>query len=300
MRYFCPAKINLFLKIVGRRADGYHQLQSLFAFLDLFDVLEVEKSDKFSLEIDGEFAPLIDPKKNLFTEILDFFVRKFSVTSQLKIRILKNIPVGAGLGGGSSDAAYFMMALNKIFALNLDKEKLQKISFNFGSDIAFFFENAASLVAGCGEEILPYPHNFSLDALLVNPGIFTSTKEIYERFDGNFSAAIPTKDLLAQEIHALLKLPNDLTKPAIATTPVITEILSELENCGADCVKMSGSGSSCFGVFASAEQLNEAENFFRKKFPQFFVRRVKILRTGLAQPLIDSVVRNQASTENCD
>ena len=96
----CPAKINLFLKVVGKRADGFHELESLFAFTDLFDELSVEVSDNFSLEISGEFARFVDQRNNLFLKILDFFSREFDVPKNLKIKIVKNIPVGSGLGGG--------------------------------------------------------------------------------------------------------------------------------------------------------------------------------------------------------
>ena len=101
----CPAKINLFLNITNKRADGFHELQSLITKIDLFDELLIEKSAKFSLKINGEFAEFIDIKNNLFTKILDYFIENFHINSNLKIILEKNIPVGAGLGGGSSNGA---------------------------------------------------------------------------------------------------------------------------------------------------------------------------------------------------
>jgi 4-diphosphocytidyl-2-C-methyl-D-erythritol kinase len=279
--YHCPAKINLFLKLTGRRANGYHELQSCFAFLDLFDVLSVEKSENFLLKIDGQFAQFIDEKNNLFTKILDFFAEKFGVSRNLKITIIKNIPVGAGLGGGSSNAAYFMMALNEIFALNLSKNELQIISFHFGSDIAFFFEQHAAIVEGCGEKMTRYNSDFSFEALLIHPRISTSTKDVYKAFNADFSNASAVEDLLKTDVKELLKLPNDLTKPAIATLPLIEEILSELKNCNADVIKMSGSGSACFGVFDDVKKLATAEKYFVQKFPDFFVKKIKILSKPL-------------------
>ena len=140
----CPAKINLFLHIVNKRSDGFHELQSLITKIDLFDELLVEKSTKFSLEIYGEFAKFIDIKDNLFTKIFEYFVKNFDINSNLKITLQKNIPVGAGLGGGSSNGAYFIKILNEIFDLKLSTSAMQKISLNFGSDIAFFFEDEFS------------------------------------------------------------------------------------------------------------------------------------------------------------
>jgi len=273
-----PAKINLFLKVVGKRPDGFHALESLFAFLDLQDDLSVEKSEKFSLEISGEFAQLVDLENNLFTKILDYFTQEFAVSKNLKIKVVKNIPVGGGLGGGSSNAASFMKCLNEIYALNLSKNDLQKISLNFGSDIAFFFEPCASIIKGRGEIIENFREFKPLSVLLVNPKIHLSTKEVFAKLNRNYSAEIPTKKLLETDILELIKsLPNDLEKPAIALVPVIGEILEMLKKNGAELVKMSGSGATCFGIFGDAEKLQSAQKNIAEIFPQFFVKRAKIL-----------------------
>lgn len=278
MHLHSPAKINLFLKVLGKRSDGFHELESLIAFLDLHDELWVEKSAEFSLEISGEFAQFVDLKNNLFTQILNYFSDNFGIAKNLKITVIKNIPVGGGLGGGSSNAALFMKCLNEIFALNLSKTELQKISLNFGSDIAFFFEERASIIKGRGEIIENF-HAFSpLNAILINPKIHLSTKEVFNKFGTNFSAEIPTEKLMKMEIFELIKsLPNDLEKPAIATVGDIAVILDELRKNGADFAEMSGSGASCFGIFLDENDLNKAEENLQKKFPQFFVKRAKIL-----------------------
>ena len=274
----CPAKINLFLKLTGIRPDGYHKLESLFAFLDLADELEVKKSEKFQLEIFGEFAEFVDLENNLFTKILDFFAAEFEISKNLNIKITKNIPVGAGLGGGSSNAAYFMLALNKIFALNLNKKELQTISLNFGSDIAFFFENKASIVKGRGEIIENFSDFKQISALLINPKISLSTREVFQKFDRNFSPEIPTSKLLKKDVFELIEnFGNDLEKPAIELLPPVLKILNELKNSGAKISKMSGSGATCFGIFSDEKSLDEAEKKLAQIFPEFFVKRVKIL-----------------------
>ena len=260
------------------RADGYHKLESLFAFLDLADELSVEEGESLKLEIGGEFAEFVDPENNLFLQILDFFAAKFGVPKNLRIRIKKNIPVGAGLGGGSSDAASFMILLNNLFSLQLSKTDLQKISLNFGSDIAFFFEDQASIVKGRGEVIENFPAFKPIPILLINPRISLLTKEVFGELRGNFSSEIPTQDLLEKDPIFLIKnFPNDLEKPAIAKLPIITEILNELRNCGAEVAKMSGSGATCFALFASEEEFDEAEEKLKKTFPKFFVEKAKIL-----------------------
>jgi 4-diphosphocytidyl-2-C-methyl-D-erythritol kinase len=289
MKFFyskCPAKINLFLKLTGKRIDGYHELESLFAFLDLSDELFVEKSEEFKLEITGEFAGFLDQKNNLFTKILDYFAAEFYISKNLHIKIIKNIPVGAGLGGGSSNAAYFMMAINEIFELNLSKKELQKISLNFGSDIAFLLENQSSIVKGRGEIIENFPEFEEIPALLINPKISVSTKEIFEKFGGNFSAKIATDELLKKDVFDLVKnFPNDMEKPAISVLPLISEILDCLKKSGAEIAKMSGSGASCFGVFRNEKELELAKSFFREKFPRYFIKKVKIIAITQCHPV---------------
>ncbi|MBU6140917.1 MAG: 4-(cytidine 5'-diphospho)-2-C-methyl-D-erythritol kinase [Proteobacteria bacterium] len=273
---FCPAKINLFLKVVGKRVDGFHELESLFVFTDLVDELEVSLSDNFALEISGDFARFVDQENNLFVKIINFFVQEFAVTKNIKIRIVKNIPVGSGLGGGSSNAAYFIRALNEIFALNLDKKSLQKISLKFGSDIPFFFEEQASIVTGRGEIIENFPEFKPISALLIHPKISLGTKDIFQKLAGNFSQKIGSEKLKKMSIEDFLILPNDLQQSAISTVLIIGEIIDHLEKFGADFAKMSGSGSACFGVFSSEEKILMAEKKMFEKFPDFFCKRISI------------------------
>lgn len=277
MKFFCPAKINLFLKIVEKLENGYHSLESVFAFLDLYDELSLQKSDKFKIEIEGEFAQLVDQNENCFTKILDFFADKFSIDKKIEIKIKKSIPVGAGLGGGSSDAAFFIGALNKIFSLNLSKENLQKISLNFGSDIAFFFEGKSSIIRKRGDEIADFKSFEPISTLLVNPKIHLSTPQVYSKFDQNFSSQISNDEIRNMKMEDILNLPNDLTKPAISALPLIEEIMNDMKNLNAKFVKMSGSGATCFAIFEKDSDLDFATKRFEKDFPDFFIRKTKIL-----------------------
>ncbi len=278
MKFFCPAKLNLFLKVLGKRADGFHDLESLFAFTDLFDVLEVKKSAEFAVKVSGEFANLLDEKNNLFVTIFSFFKEEFNLDAAVKINIEKNIPIGAGLGGGSSNAASFMLALNEIFALNLSKENLQKLSLKFGSDIAFFFESQAAIVKGRGEKITQFPNFAPISALLINPKIHLSTKQIFTNFNANYSPEIATEKLLEKKVLDLTKnLPNDLEYPAIISAPAILKIIENAKDRGAKIAKMSGSGSSCFAIFESEKDLENADIFFHKNFPNYFCKKIKIL-----------------------
>lgn len=278
----CPAKINLFLHIVNKRTDNFHELQSLITKIDLFDELLVEKSTKFSLEIYGEFAKFIDIKDNLFIKILDYFVKNFDINSNLKITLQKNIPVGAGLGGGSSNGAYFIKILNEIFDLRLSTSAMQKISLNFGSDIAFFFENKACLMSGRGEFLTPiskFKNDFEkLKILLINPKIHLSTKEIFQDFaqkNYKFSEIFSERIFLKKSLQEILTIfNNDLEETAITKAPMISEILQNLQKFSPICAKMSGSGSSCFAIFDNEKNLQKNYEFFIQNFPDFFVKKV--------------------------
>jgi 4-diphosphocytidyl-2-C-methyl-D-erythritol kinase len=278
----CPAKINLFLNIVNKRSDGFHELQSLIAKIDLFDELLVEKSTKFSLEINGEFAKFIDIKDNLFTKIFEYFIKNFDINSNLKITLQKNIPVGAGLGGGSSNGAYFIKILNEIFDLKLSKNTMQKISLNFGSDIAFFFESELCLMSGRGEFLTPISEfkndSERLKILLINPKIHLSTKEIFQDFtqkNRQFSPKFAESFFLENSFQEILqKFNNDLEESAISRAPSIAEILENLQKFSPICAKMSGSGSSCFAIFDNEIDLQKSYEFFIKNYPNFFVKKV--------------------------
>lgn len=272
------AKINLFLRILGFQ-NNYHQLESALAFIDLYDEIEVLKSDKFSIEISGEFVKEIDKENNIFIQILNYFEEKFNISRNLKIKLQKNIPVSAGLGGGSSNGAKFMEILNEIYQLNLTKEKLQEISFNFGSDIAFFFEDKSSLIRGRGfidcnlKEFLP------IEILLINPKITLSTKQVFQEYQKNKpqeNQEIDNEILLNKNIFELIEIENQLTNSAIANVNQISEILQELRNLNAIQVKMSGSGATCFAIFKK-EEIDEAQEKFMKKFPDFFIKKTRIL-----------------------
>ncbi len=237
-----------------------------------------ELAPKFDLKIDGEFKNEIDHENNLLTKILKYFVEHFLIETNLKIKLTKNIPVAAGLGGGSSNAAYFMMALNEIYKLNLSKKKLQEISFNFGSDIAFFLEEKTAIIRGRGQVSAVYKKHFEpIAILLINPKISLSTKEVFKNFDGDFSKEISDDVLQKRNVSEILELSNDLTKPAISIVSEIQEILETLEENNATCAKMSGSGATCFGIFENETDLNLAYKKIKNKFPNYFVEVTEVL-----------------------
>lgn len=261
------AKINLFLRVVGKK-NGYHELESLMARIDLFDEIEVLPSDSFAMEIDGEFGAAVDVDDNLLTRILDYFVENFGVFRDLSVKLTKNIPVGAGLGGGSGNGAVFMGILNEIFNLGLKKEELMAISMNFGSDIAFFFEEAPAIIKGRGEIVERFVNFTPFEVLLVNPRVALSTKEVFACFDGDFSPAVGDfSEKNADELMA--ELGNDLEEAAVEACPEVAEVLARLGKLDLKGVRMSGAGASCFGAI-------EGEVDFSGLDKGWFVRRVRV------------------------
>ncbi len=243
-----PAKINLFLKIFDKK-DGYHMLDSALAFLDLYDKISFAKSDNLQIDITGPYCDLVANQDNIFVEIIEFFQQKFDIEDSVKINLTKNIPVGGGLGGGSSNAAELIKYFNEEYSLGLTCEELQKISFNFGSDIAFFLQDKAAIIKNRGE-VAAYAKKFSeQDVILICPDFGLSTKDVFTEFNGNFSSQIDLSLIKEASFEELLKFDNDLTEIAIKVKPKLGEILEFIKQL--DDVRycnMSGSGSTLFAI----------------------------------------------------
>ena len=266
----CPAKINLFLQINNKRSDGYHNLQSLFLPINLHDVLHLKKSSSFSLNVVGKYQHQITTT-NIISEIWQYFINNFAVNSNLTITLEKNIPVGAGLGGGSSNGSAFILALNQLFSLNLSTEKLLEISLKFGSDLPFFIIGKPAFVFGRGQEIVPITKPLpKLPILLINPQINLSTAKVFAN-NINFSQPLALDYLQNLSLNNLLALGNNLQDSAIKLAPQIGEVLSCLKKFQPLSATMSGSGSSCFAVFDNQTNCQEAYNFFCNTFANYLI-----------------------------
>ena len=266
----CPAKINLFLQINNKRSDGYHNLQSLFLPINLHDVLHLKKSSSFSLNVVGKYQHQITTT-NIISEIWQYFINNFAVNSNLTITLEKNIPVGAGLGGGSSNGSAFILALNQLFSLNLSTEKLLEISLKFGSDLPFFIIGKPAFVFGRGQEIVPITKPLpKLPILLINPQINLSTAKVFAN-NINFSQPLALDYLQNLSFANLLALGNNLQDSAIKLAPQIGEVLSCLKKFQPLSAAMSGSGSSCFAVFDNQTNCQEAYNFFCNTFANYLI-----------------------------
>jgi 4-diphosphocytidyl-2-C-methyl-D-erythritol kinase len=261
-----PAKINWFLKVLGLRNDGYHEIQSLIQKITLWDVLTFTASESVVLKTDMR----IPVEDNLIYRAAMLLKSRYAITTGASIHLKKNIPIGAGLGGGSSDAAAALLGLNKLWTLNLSIEELSEVAEELGSDVPLFLHGPLSFVHGRGEKITPRTANKTLDILLVKPSFDISTAWVYKNFSMLTKKAEKVNNI-EQFIRKIEKaelnniagnVSNDLESVTIKSFPVIAEIKEMLHKQGAVYSLMSGSGSTVFGLFDSHKKAEEASQFF--------------------------------------
>ncbi|OFW96926.1 MAG: 4-(cytidine 5'-diphospho)-2-C-methyl-D-erythritol kinase [Alphaproteobacteria bacterium RIFCSPHIGHO2_12_FULL_66_14] len=259
------AKVNLWLNIVGRRADGYHLLDSLVAFSDLADVLEVGPADGLSLALEGpRAAEIAGEADNLVLRAARLLADRAGVSPRAAIRLAKHIPVAAGLGGGSADAAAALHALVELWRVAIPVGELFDLSATLGADVPMCLAGQAALVSGVGEVLRPAPPLPTCTILLVNPGMPLATPEVFAARRGAFSAARPVPAAwpdLGGFVAALAARGNDLTEAAISLRPAIAEVLGVLrQSKGARYAAMSGSGATCFALYDSADAAHSASS----------------------------------------
>ena len=248
-----PAKINLFLRICGKTDAGYHLLDSAIAFTRFGDHLTIEPANNDQLAITGEFAGgLESADDNLVMTALNGFRAAGGVIGGLSITLEKNIPVGAGLGGGSADAAAFLRAVNALSSMPLGKDALYHLAASLGADVPVCLAGGCQRIAGIGETMTPIDLDFAGAILLVNPRIPLSTKEVFTRFTGPISGFAGSVSNL--DAAGMVRLGNDLTATAVELAPAINSCLDRLARSkGAIATAMSGSGASCFALFDHIE-----------------------------------------------
>jgi 4-diphosphocytidyl-2-C-methyl-D-erythritol kinase len=264
---FPNAKINLGLHIIGKRKDGYHDIETCMVPIPLFDALEMILDKKQTWNSSGLQIPG-DSKDNLILKAEKLFRKEFPALPNLNIHLHKNIPMGAGLGGGSADGAFALKLMNNLFDLHLDDFFLEEYAAQLGSDCPFFIENTPKIARGRGE--LLEPIDLSLQGsyiVLINPGIHVGTKEAY----AGITPAPPKVKLvevLANRIRWKEELVNDFESSIFKNHPEIAEIKEKMYEAGAFYAAMSGSGSSVFGLFdLRPSDLVFADHYF--KFESF-------------------------------
>lgn len=255
-----PAKVNLYLHIGPVRRDGLHQLESLFFFTDCGDQISVTLADRFSLDIEGEFAaPLLadNTDENLVLRAARELQHASNTPNAARITLQKNLPVAAGIGGGSADAAATLRALMALWEVDMAPTALHKLAFSLGADIPACLSHQPQHVRGAGDIIASAPPMHRMWVCLINPRVETPTGPIFQAFDAdNPSPMPPTSPELdalttAEGIRAILgQSRNDLQKYAITNQPIIGEVIDFLTLWpNAIGARLSGSGATCFALF---------------------------------------------------
>jgi 4-diphosphocytidyl-2-C-methyl-D-erythritol kinase len=256
------AKVNLWLTVVGRRADGYHLLDSLIAFTDLADEIEAAPSDRLALTVEGPLASVLAGESdNLVLKAAHLLADRAGVAPRAALKLTKRIPVAAGLGGGSADAAATLRALIDLWRVALPVEEQFDLAARLGADVPMCFAGRAALASGVGERLAPAPPLPPCAILLVNPGVALPTPDVFKARRGAFSEPQPVRPWtdLASFASALGERGNDLTEAAVALRPVVADVLAFLRKSdGALHVAMSGSGATCFALYESVELAERA------------------------------------------
>ena len=248
MKLFPNCKINIGLRVVRKREDGYHDLETIFyPVYGLHDELEVQPSDEFAFIQEGITVDCL-PTDNLIYKVYARMRDHYPQIGNVTISFKKNIPFGAGLGGGSSDAAHMAMALNEIFALGLTKEQLAQELSPLGADCPFFIYNTPCYAEGIGDKLTPIDLDLSgLRLIMIKPECGVSTKEAYGGIVPKGSGVQEFRSLGVQELFAVAE--NDFEGTVFKIHPELATIKKRLQDAGALYAAMSGSGSTIFGLF---------------------------------------------------
>lgn len=248
------AKINLYLDVLNKRPDGYHEIETVFCTISLHDSLKFALTKKPGIEILCD-VPELASNSNLIHTTAKRIVDDFDVKTGIKVFIRKRIPMAAGLGGGSSNAAMTFFAMQKLLGLELQREYKEKTGAELGSDINFFFTGGMALGTGRGEIVFSLPEVEDLELLLVNPGIAISSREAYSLVN---LESLGTRPRNKRWFNAL--------EPGIRQKyAMVDRILNSLKEIGAEQAMMSGSGSTCIGYFPDRIMLSRAYSCFRKQ-----------------------------------
>ncbi len=294
IRVTARAKINLYLQVTGRRADGYHELDSLVAFADLGDSVEAAPAADLSLVIEGPFAAgLSDGTDNLVlraaTALRDALAAKGVRVGGARLRLTKNLPVASGIGGGSADAAAALRALRTLWKPLPGLVDLAALGLGLGADLPVCLASGPRFVGGIGERLDPVPGLPAAWLLLVNPRVALPTPAVFAARQGSFSLPARWSDAtpdLAALVRRLMGCRNDLTAPARSIAPAIGEVLEAIEALpGVRLARLSGSGATCFGIFATAAEAAAGRAEIARRHPAWWCAAAPMLTADAEPPL---------------
>ncbi|SIN95999.1 4-diphosphocytidyl-2-C-methyl-D-erythritol kinase [Parasphingorhabdus marina DSM 22363] len=263
------AKLNLALHVRKRFPNGYHELETVFAFLNRGDVLRVSPAENLTLQISGPFAEDLTESPNLVMDAAELLSNHSSIRSGAALKLEKHLPVASGIGGGSADAAAALRLLNRFWKLDIGLQELADISATLGADVPACVLNRTCIGRGIGQDLVIADDDslIGMPVLLVNPLTPVSTADIFNAWDGVDQGPIPGGDLMTMALSGS----NGLTEAATALQPVVSEILNLLETTDPLLSRMSGSGATCFALYRGAEELAEAEAFLRQNAPDIWI-----------------------------
>ncbi|MBT5416032.1 MAG: 4-(cytidine 5'-diphospho)-2-C-methyl-D-erythritol kinase [Rhodospirillaceae bacterium] len=282
LRAPAPAKLNLYLHVVGRRDDGYHLLDSLVAFADLHDTIEARPADGLSLELAGPFGDrLRDEADNLVLRAARALAEAAGRRPDAAIRLIKRLPVAGGIGGGSADAAAVLRLLSRFWDIALPRDKMDLLALTLGADVPVCLAGRAAYIGGVGEKLDAVPRLPRCHLVLANPLLPLSTPQVFRAREGEFGqvARFAEAPADAAALAGMLESrTNDLTAAAIACLPRIADGLAALRGTEACLMaRMSGSGATCFGLYADAAAARRAASALRKDLPDWWVAPSRLL-----------------------
>ncbi len=264
------AKINLNLEVLGKREDNYHNIKSIFQKINLYDEIKIKKLkiDKFKMITN---IKELNNEENIIYKAYKKLKEKYEQIKGIEIKLNKRIPIQAGMAGGSTDCAAFIVAMNKLFSLNLSKEKMKTLGKELGADVVPCFYNRAVIVEGIGDIVTKIDTNFKYYIVIIKPEISCNTKEMYNRLDEKeIKQKDTTKKIIkALENHDIKILSNNLYnvfEEVIENKEIIKELKEELIKYGAISSLMTGSGSAVYGIFKDKDTAKNAYEKLKDKY----------------------------------
>jgi 4-diphosphocytidyl-2-C-methyl-D-erythritol kinase len=279
---FAPAKVNLYLHVTGKREDGYHLLDSLVVFAGTGDTLRFAPSETLSLEIEGPGAETLSAgADNIVLKAARALADALGRPAQAAITLEKHLPVASGIGGGSADAAATLRGLMALWDISLDDDTLARIGLGLGADLPVCLAGRPTQMSGIGEMLEAAVTLPPAWLVLVNPRIALSTPSVFRARAGDFTPAAPLTEIPADAnalANALINRRNDLAPPAMMLEPAVKAMLDAIgETQGCLLARMSGSGATCFGLYADEESADQAADALAAAHPDWWVSPAPIL-----------------------
>lgn len=284
IRRRAPAKVNLYLHVLDLRPDGYHDIDSLIVFADVFDEIEASPATRLGLTLTGPFArrlDAVDQDANLVVLAARALAASSGGDAGASLVLRKNLPVAAGLGGGSSDAAAALRALRELWGLDVSESRLRAVAEGLGADVPACLGRSPVYVGGIGDVLDPAPALPDAWLALVNPGVPLATAEVFRRHGPARSVEARFRDPPADAAvlaDLLSRRSNDLEDAAVRLAPPVADVIDALRGLdGCLLARMSGSGATCFGLFADADAARSAAAEVAAAHPAWWVREGRML-----------------------